>query len=240
MTTAAHTGGFFYARAAGLNPEETTMAVNLPNGSLIHIGSAYGSAVNVSAATNASTAVLTATAHGLTDGDYIVLTSGWSRLNGRTFRVDNCTTNTFELEGIDTTNTSVFASGSGVGSFKKVSTWTQVQQILNTATSGGEQQFADYQFLEADAAVRIPTFKSPAQLTISIADDPALPGYVAVKAANDDRVPRALRLSMPNGSKIAYNAYISIGSMPSLTVNEIMAVEMTATYVNPEVSRYAN
>ena len=101
------------------------MAVNLPNGSLIHIGSAYGSAVTVSAATNASPAVLTATAHGLADGDYIVLTTGWSRLNGRTFRVDNCTTNTFELEGIDTTNTSVFASGSGTGSFKKVTSWTR-------------------------------------------------------------------------------------------------------------------
>lgn len=215
------------------------MAVNLPNGSLMHIGSAYGAAVTVTAASNASTCVITAAAHGLTDGDYIVFTSGWSRLNGRTFRVDNCTTGTFELEGINTSDTSVFSAGSGVGTFKEVTTWTQVQQILNTATSGGEQQFADYQFLEADAAVRIPTFKSPAQLTISIADDPALPGYVAVKAANDDRVPRALRLSMPNGSKIAYNAYISIGSMPSLTVNEIMAVDMTATYVNPEVSRYA-
>lgn len=216
------------------------MAVTLPNGSLVHIGSAYGSAITVTAVSNAATAVVTAAAHGLSDGDYIVLTSGWTRLNGRTFRVGNCTTGTFELEGINTADTDVYAAGSGTGSFKEVTTWTQVQQILTVASTGGEQNFTDYQFLEADSAVSIPTFKSPVRITMSIADDPSLPGYVACKAANDDRVPRALRMSYANGSKAAYNAYISIGTTPSLTVNEVMAVEMTATLVNPEPSRYAS
>lgn len=215
------------------------MAVTLPNGALIHIGSAYGSALTVSAVTNASPANCTSTAHGLTNGDYVVFTSGWSRLNGRTFRVSNVTTNAFDLEGIDTSNTTTYPAGSGIGTVKKVTTWTQIQQVLTTATSGGEQQFTDYQFLEADSAVRIPTFKSPAQLTVSVADDPTLPGYIAAKAANDDRVPRALRLSLPNSAKICYNAYVSIASSPTMTVNEVMALEMTATFVNPEPTRYA-
>jgi NADPH-dependent curcumin reductase CurA len=216
------------------------MAVSLPNGALVHIGSAYGAPVSVTAITNANPAVATATAHGFANGDYVVLASGWSRLNGRTFRVANVATNTFELEGIDTTNTNTYAAGSGSGTAKKVTTWTQITQVLSSTTSGGEQQFTDYQLLEGDSAVRIPTFKSPAQLTLSVADDPTLPGYVAAKAANDDRVPRALRLSLPNQAKIAYNAYISIGASPSLTVNEVMAVEMTATFVNPEPTRYAS
>ncbi|HEY0860669.1 MAG TPA: phage tail protein [Pseudoxanthomonas sp.] len=216
------------------------MAVTLPNGALIHIGSAYGSAITVTAVSNANPAVVTAAAHGLSDGDYVVFTSGWSRLNGRTFRVDNSTSGTFELEGIDTSDTSAYPAGSGTGTVKEVTTWTQIQQVLTTATSGGEQQFTDYQFLEADSAVRIPTFKAPAQLTMSVADDPSLPGYVAAKAANDDRVPRALRLSLPNSAKILYNAYISIASSPTLTVNEVMALEMTATFVNPEPTRYAS
>ena len=216
------------------------MSVSLPNGSLVHIGSAYGSEKTASAITNASPAVVSSTAHGLTDGDYIVLTSGWSRLNGRTFRIDGSTTDSFELEGIDTSDTDVYAASSGIGTFKKVSTWTQVQQILGSSTSGGEQQFNTYQLLEADSATQIPTFKSPAQLTLNIADDPTLPGYVAVKAANDDRLPRALRLSLSNGGKIAYNAYVSIGSSPSLTVNEVMQVQMTASFVNPEPTRYAS
>ncbi|HEY1138775.1 MAG TPA: phage tail tube protein [Lysobacter sp.] len=216
------------------------MAVTLPNGAQIHIGSAYGSALTVSAVTNANPANCTSTAHGLSNGDYVVFTSGWSRLNGRTFRVSNVTTNAFDLEGIDTTSTTTYPAGSGIGTAKKVTTWTQISQVLSSTTSGGEQQFTDYQLLEGDSAVRIPTFKSPAQLTLSVADDPTLAGYVAAKAANDDRVPRALRLSLPNQAKIAYNAYISIGTSPSLTVNEVMAVEMTATFVNPEPTRYAS
>ena len=216
------------------------MAVTLPNGSLIHIGSAYGSALTVTAVTNASPAVVTSTAHGLSDGDYVVFTSGWSRLNGRTFRIDNSTTDTFELEGIDTSDTDVYAAGSGTGSVKKVSTWTQIQQVLNTATAGGEQQFTDYQFLESDAATRIPTFKSPAQFTLSVADDPSLPGYVAAKAANDDRAPRALRLSLSNGGKLCYYSYVTMASSPSLTVNEVMALEMTASHLNPEVTRLSS
>ncbi|MBN8502806.1 MAG: phage tail protein [Sphingomonadales bacterium] len=215
------------------------MAVTLPNGALIHIGSAYGSALTVSAVTNANPAVPTPTAHGLANGAYVLPTPGWTRPNRRTFRVANIATNTFELEGIDTSNTNVYAAGSGIGSAKKVTTWTQIQQVLTTASSGGEQQFTDYQFLEADSAVRIPTFKSPVQLTISVADDPSLPGYIACKAANDDRAPRAVRISLPNSAKLAYNGYVSIASTPSLTVNQVMALEATVTLVNPEPSRYA-
>ncbi len=214
------------------------MAVTLPNGSLIHIGSAYGSSLTVSAITNASTAVATSTAHGLSNGDYVVFSSVWSRLNIRTFRVAAVTANTFELEGIDTTSVTTYPTGSGIGSVRKVTTWTQIQQVLSSTTSGGEQQFTDYQFLESDAAVRIPTFKAPAQLTLSVADDPTLAGYIAARAANDDRAPRALRLSVPNGAKIAYYAFISMAASPSLTVNEVMALEMTATFLNPDPSRY--
>ena len=215
------------------------MSVSLPNGALIHIGSAYGSNLTVSAVTNASPAVATSTAHGLSNGDYVVFSSGWSRLNNRTFRVANVATNTFELEGIDTTSTTTYPAGSGTGTVKKVTTWTQIQQVLTSSTSGGEQQFTDYQFLESDAATSIPTFKSPARLTLAVADDPTLAGYVAAKAANDDRAARALRLSLPNSAKICYYAFVSIAASPSMTVNEVMSLEMTATFLNPDPSRYS-
>lgn len=216
------------------------MAVSLPNGALIHIGSAYGSALAVSGITNANPAVATSAAHGLANGDYVTFSSGWSRLNNRTFRVANVTVNTFDLEGIDTTSTTTYPAGSGSGTVKKVTTWTQIQQVLNTATSGGEQQFTEFQFLEADAATSIPTAKSAARLAVTVADDPTLAGYIAAKAANDDRSPRALRLSLPNGAKIAYYAYVSMAASPSLTANEVMALEMTATFLNPDPSRYAS
>jgi hypothetical protein len=211
------------------------MSVYLPNGSIISVGSTYGSPITVTAITNAATAVVTAAGHGLADGDYVVVTSGWSRINGKVFRVDGATTNTFELEGLDTTSTVIYPAGSGVGTVKEVTAFVQIPQILTSATNGGEQQFLEYQFLESDAQTRIPTVKSAAGLTLSIGDDPTLPGYAVLSAANDDRDPRAVRVDLSNGSKILYNGYISLNRTPSLTVNELAASEVTISFVNEPV-----
>jgi len=215
------------------------MAVSLPNGSVVSIGSAYGSALTVSAVTNANPAVCSSTAHGLSNGDIVVFTSGWSRLNGRAFRVSGVTTNTFELEGVDTLSTTIYPAGSGTGSVKEVTTFTQISQILGSSSSGGEQQFVEYQFLESDSQTRIPTVKSAAGLTLQIADDPSLAGYTACETANDDRLPRALKIALANGAFIYYNGYVTLNKTPSLTVNEVMAVEVTVSLIG-EPTRYAS
>jgi hypothetical protein len=215
------------------------MSVALPNGSLIAVGSAYGSAVTITALSNASEAVATAAGHGFSNGDIVRITSGWSRLNGKVVRVANATTGTFGLEGINTSSTTVYPAGSGTGTAQEVTTFTQIAQILGTATNGGEQQFLEYQFLESDAQTRIPTFKNASGLTLTVGDDPTLGGYTAVSTANDDRLPRALRVSLANGSFIYYQGYVSLNKTPSLTVNELMAVEATFSFLNEPV-RYAS
>lgn len=217
----------------------TLISVSLPNGSLVAIASGYGSTVVVSAISNANPGVATAAAHGFTDGDIIEVTSGWSRLTDKIVRVDDATTGAFDLESIDTTLTSIYPSGAGAGTAREITGWTQLAQITNSASSGGEQQFLDYQFLEADAAKRIPTFKNPAQVTFSVADDPSLPGYQLAKAANDDRLPRAVRITLSNGAILLYNAYISLSTIPSLTVNQLMTVEVTLSLL-AEPTRYAS
>lgn len=214
------------------------MTVKVPNGALVHITSGYGSALTVSAITNANPAVATSTAHGLANGDFVEVTSGWSRLNNKIVRVANVTANTFELEGIDTLLTTIYPAAGGTGSVRKITGWTQIQQILNSSSSGGEQQFATYQLLEADAENRIPTNKSAAGLTFSIADDPTLAGYIAAVVANDDRLQRAIRVTLSNSSKILYNAYVSVNKTPTLTVNQVMSSEMTLS-LQAEPVRYA-
>lgn len=215
------------------------MAVSLPNGALVAIANGYGSTLTVSGITNASQAVATSTAHGLANGDFVEVTSGWSRLTNKVVRVANVTANTFELEGIDTTLTGIYPAGSGTGSARKITGWTQLSQILSSGSNGGEQQFTEFQFLESDAQKRIPTTKSAAGLTFSIADDPTQPGYILASTANDDRLPRGVRISLPSNSKLLYNAYISLNKTPSLTVNEIMACEATLSLLAEPV-RYAS
>lgn len=215
------------------------MSVSLPNGSTVHIASGVAAALPITILTNAAPPVATSTAHGLANGDLIEVTSGWSRLNNKTVRVAGVTANTFEIEGYDTSSTVIYPAGSGIGSVKKITGWTQLQQILTTSSSGGEQQFATYQFLEDDAETRIPTNKSASGLEVSIADDPTLAGYILASVANDDRVPRSLRVSNPSGSKILYRGYVSLNKTPSLTVNSVMACQVTISFLNEPV-RYAS
>lgn len=214
------------------------MAVRLPNGATVFIASSYGSPISVSAISNSNPAVATATAHGLADGGFIELVSGWSKLTDRIFRVDNATANDFELEGADTTSTDAYPTGGGAGTAREITGWTQLQQIVGSASEGGEQQFMTYQLLEADSEKRIPTTKSAAGITFTVAYDPTLPGYQLAEQANDDRLPRAVRINLPDGSVLLYNAIISIGPIPTLTVNELMTVEVTLSLLGAP-TRYA-
>lgn len=220
------------------------MSVQLPNGSLIAIASSYGVVKTMSALTNASPAVATVVPngspleHNIVVGDLLEVTSGWSRLTEKVVRVSVVATNDISLEGQDTSLTSIYPAAGGTGSVREVTGWTQLSQILTSSTDGGEQNFLTYQFLEADAQKRIPTFKSPAGITFSIADDPTLAGYILASTANDDRLARAVRITLPSGSLLFYNAYISLNKTPSLTVNELMAVQVTLSLLAEPV-RYS-
>lgn len=215
------------------------MSVSLPNGSTVAIASGYGSPITVTALSNASDAVATAAAHGLANGDFVEITSGWSRINNKVARVASSTTGTFALEDIDTTSVTIFPAGTGIGSVRKINGWTQITQILASNSTGGAQQFLTYQFLESDAETQIPTTKSAGGLELSIGDDPTLPGFIALVNANDDRLQRALRITTANAAKILYNAYVSINKTPSLTVNELMACQATMSFLAEPV-RYAS
>lgn len=214
------------------------MAVKLPNGGTFAIASAYGSVINVTALTNANPAVATAAGHGLSNGDIIEVTSGWSKLNNRPVRVANVTANTFELENIDTSSTTAYPAGGGVGSVRKVNSFVQLAQVLDTGTSGGEQQFVQYQFLEADQESNIPTTKSAMTLTLTLADDDTLPGYKEAVKANEDRLMRVVRFALPGGSTIYYNGFVSVNETPSTTQNQVMSVQATIA-LQGRVTRYA-
>lgn len=215
------------------------MSVSLPNGAVISIASSYGTSSAMSAITNASEAVATlAAAHGVVENDIIEITSGWSKLNGRIVRADSVSTNDVTLEDINTSSTTRYPAGSGTGSVREISAWTQISQVLESTSAGGEQQFTTYQFLEDDTERQIPTNKSAQSLTLSVADDPTLAHYSVLVAASDDRLPRAIRIQLPAGGVIYMNGYVTFNKTPTLTINEVMACQVTISLV-AEPTRYA-
>lgn len=203
------------------------MGFRLPNGATLQIASTYGPAIPVTALSNANPAVASAAAHGLTDGDIIAVTSGWTRLNDRAARVANSLTGTFALENVNTTNLQPYPAGSGLGAVREVTGFVEISQITDTNTSGGDQQFTTFGFLADDDDRQLPTTKNPISMTFTVADDPDLPYVAVVEAADEDKQARVLRLNLPGGSSILYNAYVSITSTPTLGRNSLMSRVIT-------------
>lgn len=213
-------GGFFHLKGP-------PMSANLPDGSIVTISTTLGSAKTISALTNANPGVATSTAHGFTNGDIVLMNSGWSNLNGKAVRVAGSVTNAFNLDGIDTSLTSLYPTGSGTGSASLVGGFTQITQIMGLQTSGGDQQYTNFSFLEQNFETQLPTYYSAQSITLDIADDPTLTGYMALKAAADTRSYRVLKLSMPNGSFVLYYGQISFNETPTVSKGQVMTVKAT-------------
>ncbi|MCO5412850.1 phage tail protein [Ralstonia mojiangensis] len=215
------------------------MAVRLPNGTTFAIASAYGVAKPFSAITNAKPPHVTSVGHGLADGAIVEILSGWSSLDGRVARIDTSAADDFTLEGFDTTNVSKYPAGTGIGSVRAVQAWQQISQVLSSAASGGEQQFYNYSFLEDTGDEKqIPTIRSARSFALTIADDPSLPHYAVLEAADDDREPRSILMTLPGGSKLYARAYVSFSKVPTTTKNEAMTIAVTLSLTG-EVTRYA-
>lgn len=69
----------------------------------VDAGLAYDNPLTITGATQASPVVITATAHGFSNGDRVRISDveGMTELNGESFTVANATANTFELSGVN-------------------------------------------------------------------------------------------------------------------------------------------
>ncbi|HSH86891.1 MAG TPA: phage tail protein [Methylophilus sp.] len=215
------------------------MSVQLPNGAIVSIATALAAAIAVSAATNASEAVLTTATNTYSAGDFVLYSSGWSKANDRVFRVKTATGTSVTLEGFDTANTDNYPAGSGAGSLRKVTTWQQISQILEWTGEGGDMQTTKYQFLEADAENEISTVASASAINYTLADDVTNPGYLAIKAISDVRGAAPLRVSLTSGAKLLFQVGVRINPIPTMTKNEVMGV-VGRLSIKGEVVRYAS
>lgn len=200
------------------------MAIRLPDGSTVFLATGYGANKPISAISNANPGVASSTAHGLANGAFFELKTGWQKISERIWKAANITANALDIAGADTTDVTRFPSGTSAGSLREITAWTQIPQILDFQTSGGDQQFWTGSFLEDDFERQLPTVTSAQSISIGIGDDPSLPGYQALKVAGEKREIRALRVNLPDSSVILYNGYVSFNETPTLTKGQVMQV----------------
>lgn len=118
------------------------MTTPIGRGVRVEIGTTEGSAVTVSAITQANPGVATATAHGQSNKTigYLSGVEGMVQLEGQAVRVASQTTNAFNLEDLETTDYPAFTDSC---SFIPITAWSTLGRITGYSTPEGSSDVQD-------------------------------------------------------------------------------------------------
>ena len=207
----------------------------LPTGTIHSVSTAFDTAKNFDGAdiTNAKPAVITKTSHGLVDNDVIMVDSGWGRLNAKAFRVQRIDDNSFELEASDTTNTTLYFPNGGGGSFRKVTSWQDLDRTLNHTSSGGDPKTVNVKFLESDVEIILNDGFNAVGRTFDMdADMIGTPPYEALKTLSDTDAFTIVRRMAKNGAVSFIPAKVALSGEITATEGEIETFQATINAQN--------
>lgn len=211
----------------------------LPTGTLLSVATAFAAAKTVTGISNAAEAVVSCTAHGYSVGDIVQLYSGWGRLNRRAVRVKSVTTDTFVAEGIDTTNTEFFPAGSGGGTVRKVTTFTQISKYLNPTQSGGEPKNVTVKFMDEDVETNLNDGFTAVTESFEIdADQFGTTAYNALRTLSEVQTDTVLKKTLKSGAIIFTPCTIALNENVKLADGSIMT-NMVSVNGNGRITRYA-
>lgn len=214
------------------------MSSMFPNGTIFAVSTALGAAIPFTALSNAINAVALAAAPPA-DESIVMIASNWPDLVDRVARTDNSDVDSFELIGIDTTDTLRYEPGEGAGSVRVVTDWVNLSQVRESTKAGGEQQYFTWQYLEdrSGRQRQRKTFKNAKSITILLDYDPALAWYEQLSTLDESGELCVLRATLPNGAQLFYAVDVAFDDDPSLTMNENMTNSATFS-LNSKMTRY--
>jgi hypothetical protein len=214
----------------------------VPTGTTVAVATAFGSALPTSSASNAAECVLgMASTTGLSNGDFVEVTSGWGRLNKRLARVKSLSANvSITLESIDTSNTTFFPAGTGAGSVRKVSTWQTIDMITAISSSGGDPITVNYKYMDSDVRYgKNDGFNASSyQLTLD-ADAIGGAGYAALKSLTDVQTDTALRITTRSGQVNLIPGTVALNEAVQFNDGQINTVVCAFNGTN-RLTRYAS
>lgn len=201
----------------------------------VTVQTVLAAAKTITAITLASPGVVSSTAHGYLDGDIVLLKiSGMIEANHMVVRVANKTTDTFEMEGVDTTLFNAFVSGTA----QKVTLGAAAATITDVSPSGGEAKSIDITTVHDDTDREIPGNLSAISYSMGslwVPDDAAL---VELKAAGAVKGERVIEIDFATGAKVYFNAYPSASLAPGGSKGEAVTTPISFKLRGP-ITAYA-
>jgi hypothetical protein len=227
----------FFGRQGHICPErKTKVAFYFPEGSVIYVSQTFAATKTISALTNANPASASSTSHGYSDNDEILLDSGWEDATDSVYRVNQTDANTFEVLGLNATDTDFFAAGAGVGTASKISSWIAVPQVLTINSSGGDARFTPVQLLSRRNAINVPTGFNATSITMSLAHDPDDSDFQTIQSISRSLTKVAIKIVVGGGAVVYGYGYITVSELPAMTVNQVNSVQAAMTLLGRAVS----
>lgn len=200
----------------------------------VSMQSAIASAKTITGITKANPGVVTSAAHGFSDGDILYLeVVGMSQLNEKVVRVTSSATDTFSLEGVDTTDFDTFTSGTA----QVVTLGTSITSATNVTASGGDFDFIDTTTIHDNIKKQIPGLPAAISFSMDLVWDATDTGHVAFKAASDVQAKRTFKFQFGTGGKVVYFCgYVGYTGLPGgqaqglVTTSAVITMNGTPTY----------
>lgn len=189
--------------------------------------SALAAAKTITAITKASPGVASSTAHGYSNGDFVFLTvSGMYQLNDKVVRVSSVTTDTFALEGVDTTLFETFSSGTA----EKITFGTSITTATTITSSGGNFEFIDSTTIHGNSKSHLPGLPEATTFSMDHIWDVSDTGLLALKSASDNQSKRAFKFTFGSGGKImAFAGYVGAALLPGGSAQQLVTTPSVIT-----------
>jgi Phage tail tube protein, TTP len=164
---------------------------------------------------------------GLANGTYVLLeVVGMFELDQVVARVANQTTNTFELEGVDTTTYNTFVSGTA----EAITFGSSMSTAQGVNVSGGEPEFVDITTVHDNVRKRAPTVVSPMTMSIESFYDPSNAALAQLALATRTKSTRAILLTFANSTKMVGSAYVAAAGVPTGTAQDIVKTPVSLEF----------
>ncbi|TCG08378.1 phage tail protein [Paraburkholderia steynii] len=200
-------------------------------GSSFAVAGSAGSAKSISAIALGNPTIITATAHGFSNGDVVALSAigGTTVLNGQTFVVRNKTANTFAID-YDTTGGSAYTSGGTA----TPNTWTNVGNFKTIKGFDGKPAKLDATNLASTAKEFRAGLVDPGSFSFDVDVDNSDAGQLALQAYRVSAAIVNYKLTLPNGHTATFAGYVEsfpwdggVDKLLSATVNIVITGPVT-------------
>lgn len=176
-------------------------------GSTLHIATGTGGAKTITAITVGNPAIVTSTAHGLSNGDVVSIASVAgtmsTTLNGTSRVIANVTANTFALLDFDSTGLTYTSGGTATPD-----TYTKINGVISFSGFDGAATELDTTDLDSTAMEYISGLMDEGKFSFEAKRIAADNGQIAMVAARASGAVTGLKLTLPDAAVATFNVLV--------------------------------